>query len=156
MPIFELVHLWTISGTGSHVACISDSCHFSIFDMSGMAMTGRFLAIRFRAPKTEKLAMAKTAIEVRSDRHSGAAILLWEREGKALGVPKPSNERRRSASLSRNAAQATAPLHGATQTDGVRALLCVSAHPARREARAPAGQLKEAAPSRSAAGKSAT
>ena len=50
----------------------------------------------------------------------------------------------------------TAPLHGATPPDGVRAQLCASAHPARREARVPAGQNKNAAPSRSAAGKSAT
>src|SRR3546814_10457275 len=57
----------------------------------------------------------------RSDRHTGAAILLWEREGKALGVPAQTNERRRSASPSRNAAQATAPLHGATPTGDVTA-----------------------------------
>ncbi len=31
----------------------------------------------------------------RSARHSGAAILLWEREGKALGVPTQSGEQRR-------------------------------------------------------------
>ena len=33
----------------------------------------------------------------RSDRHSGAAILLWEREGKALGVPAQSGRRSRQA-----------------------------------------------------------
>lgn len=110
----------------------------------------------------------------RSDRHSGAAILLWEREGKALGVPAQSKERRRSASLSRSAAQATAPLPGATQTGDVtasraktrmlrhrrsaasRSESAAGARPARREASAPAGQPKDSAPSRSEAGKSAT
>jgi hypothetical protein len=99
--------------------------------------------------------------------------LLCHREGKALGVPAQSNERRRSASFSRSAAQATAPLHGATPTGDVAASRaptrplrhrrsadsrseCASgARTARREARAPAGQLKDSAPSRSAAGKSA-
>ena len=74
---------------------------------------------------------------------------------KALGVPTQSMERSRSGSLSRNAAQATAPLHGAAPTDGARAQLCASAHPARREARAPAGPPKNTAPSKSAAEKSA-
>ena len=104
----------------------------------------------------------------------GGAILLWEREGKALGVPTPSNERRRSASLSRSAAQVTAPLHGATPTGDVaasraptrpvrhrrssasRSECAAGVRTARREARAPAGQRKVSAPSRSAAGKSAT
>ena len=54
-------------------------------------------------------------------RHSGVTIQLGEREGKALGVPAQSEERRRSASLSRSAAQATAPLHGATPTGDVTA-----------------------------------
>ena len=35
----------------------------------------------------------------RSDRHSGAAILLWEREGKALGVPTQSGTLSRQAPL---------------------------------------------------------
>lgn len=79
-----------------------------------------------------------------------------------------------AGSLTRKAAQTTVPLHGATPTDALRrqASLCRSlraaqprqrdavqtdrGRPARREARAPAGQLKNAAPSRSAAGKSAT
>ena len=43
-------------------------------------------------------------LKERSDRHTGAAILLWEREGKALGVPAQPMKWRRSASLSRNAA----------------------------------------------------
>ncbi len=50
----------------------------------------------------------------------------------------------------------TAPLHGAPPPDGVRAQLCASALPARREASVPAGQSKNTAHSRSAAGKSAT
>ena len=107
-------------------------------------------------------------------RHSGVTIQLGEREGKALGVPAQSEERRRSASLSRSAAQATAPLHGATPTGDVaasraktrplrhrrsaasRSERAAGARTARREARAPAGQPKDSAPSRSAAGKSAT
>ena len=40
----------------------------------------------------------------------------------------------------------TAPLHGATPTDGVRGQSSASAHPARREARVPAGQHENAAP----------
>jgi hypothetical protein len=40
-----------------------------------------------------------------------------------------------------------APLHGATLTDGVRGQLSASAHPARRAARVPAGQPKNASPS---------
>ena len=101
----------------------------------------------------------------RSDRHTGAAILLWEREGKALGVPTQSGERRRSASLSRAAAQRRRPRTGRrrrTPCGGkqVPAGRCASAQPrqrgaaqtdrgrlARREARAPAGQHKDAAPS---------
>ena len=84
------------------------------------------------------------------------------------------SERRRSASLSRNAAQATAPLHGATPAGDVTASRAKTrplrhrrsaanrgerasvARTARREARAPAGQIKNTAPSRSAAAKSAT
>ena len=86
----------------------------------------------------------------------------------------PIRKRGRSGSLSRDAAQATAPLHGATPTGGVtasraktrplrhrrsaasRSECAAGARTARREARAPAGQPKDSAPSRSAAGKSAT
>ncbi len=51
----------------------------------------------------------------------------------------------------------TAPLHGATQTDALRAGLWASGRPARREARVPAGQRKNAAPSGAqSAGQSAT
>ena len=88
-------------------------------------------------------------------RHTGAAILLWEREGKALGVPGQSGTEL-SGSLSREAGQHRHPCTARSQPDGVRAQLCVSAHPAMREARVPAGQHKDTAPSRSAAGKSAT
>jgi hypothetical protein len=45
----------------------------------------------------------------RSDRHTGAAILLWEREGKALGVPTQSNGTEAAASPSRSAAQERRP-----------------------------------------------
>ena len=55
----------------------------------------------------------------------------------------PIRKRSRSGSHNRNAAQATAPLHGATPTNGVRAQLCASAHRARRDARAPAGQVQK-------------
>ena len=49
----------------------------------------------------------------RSDRHSGAAILLWEREGKALGVPTSSGNG--AARFPRpHRGTKTAPLHGAT------------------------------------------
>ena len=88
-------------------------------------------------------------------RHSGAAILLWEREGKALGVPG-SPETEPSGSPNREAEQHRHPCTARSQPDGVRAQLCVSAHQAMREARVPAGQHKGAAPSRSEAGKSAT
>jgi hypothetical protein len=86
----------------------------------------------------------------------------------------PIRKRGRSGSLSRNAAPTTAPSYGATQTGGVAASevgtrrlsqrvsaaspreSATVARPARREARVPAGQPKGSAPSRSAAGKSAT
>ena len=43
-------------------------------------------------------------------------------------------------------ARITAPLHGATPPGGLRARQCASARRARREARVPAGQFKNAAP----------
>lgn len=72
---------------------------------------------------------------------------------KHAGAPAPSAISRRSSSEFRRAAaeQETAPLHGATPTDGVRAHLCASAHPARREARVPAGQHKTPHPQERAA-----
>lgn len=67
------------------------------------------------------------------------------RQTEAVSLPQPPRGTR------------TAPLHGATPPDGVRAGLCASAHPVRREARVPAGQHKEAAPSGAqSAGKSAS
>jgi hypothetical protein len=59
-------------------------------------------------------------------RHTGATILLWETRGQSPWRSRATRKRRRSASPSRNAAQATAPLHGAT--------------PAGRPARGPVGQ----------------
>jgi hypothetical protein len=53
----------------------------------------------------------------------------------------PIRKRGRSGSPQPQRGNITAPLHGATQADGVRAQLCASADPARREARAPAGQF---------------
>ena len=94
--------------------------------------------------------------------------------GKTPGMSPPANKRRRSTSLSRSAAQATAPLRGATQASEVaasraktrllrhqrstdsRSESAAAARWTRREARAPAGQPKDTAPSRSEAGKSAT
>jgi hypothetical protein len=77
------------------------------------------------------------------------ARLHWLEKGTyELGVPTPSNERRRSASISRNAAQATAPVFARRQPNGLRAGLWASGRPARRETRAPAGQYKKPAPSR--------
>ena len=82
----------------------------------------------------------------RSDRHTGAAILLWEREGKALGVPTQSGKRSRQAPprtnngtvrfLKPQRGTTTAPLHGATPTVGLRR----QASPCRslRESAAPA------------------
>ena len=69
----------------------------------------------------------------------GAAILLWEREGKALGVPA-KQERSRQAPSAASRHQHRHPCTARSQPDGVRAQLCVSAHPAMREARVPAGQ----------------
>ena len=65
--------------------------------------------------------------------------LFWfrEREGKALGVlhrDYPAIQPK------------TAPLHGVTPPDGLRADLWASGRPARKEARVRAGQLKNAAP----------
>ena len=88
--------------------------------------------------------------------HGGRLFCFGKREGEALGVPNNKRNRAGQAPISRDAATITAPLHGATQRGGVRAQPCASAHRARREARMPAGQLKDSAPSRSAAGKSAT
>lgn len=94
--------------------------------------------------------------------------------GQSPWCSRTINERRRSASPSRTAAQATAPLHGATPAGGVaasraptrplrhrrsaasRSESAAGARATRREARVSAGQLKDAAPSRSAAGESAT
>ena len=85
----------------------------------------------------------------------GQLFCFGKREGKALGVP--ASQRTEAISLPPpQRGTTTAPLRGATPPDGVRAQLCASAHRARREARVPAGQLKNAAPSRSAVGKSAT
>ena len=81
-----------------------------------------------------------------SARHSGTALLLWETRGQSPWRSHQSEKRRRQPP-SAAARQKTAPLHGAKQPDGVRAQLCASAHPARREARVPAGQLKNTAPS---------
>ncbi len=111
----------------------------------------------------------------RSDRHTGAAILLWEREGKALGVPTQSDETEAAASLSRNAAKERRPRNGATRpaawrraeratrplrqrrSAADRSERETAARPARREARAPAGQPENAAPLRApSAGKSAS
>jgi hypothetical protein len=94
----------------------------------------------------------------------GGAILLWEREGKALGVPTQSKERRRqpspAATRHRNDALArrdadgrrdckpkrtTRPLR-AKRSAASRSERASVARPARREARAPAGQHKNAAP----------
>ena len=87
--------------------------------------------------------------------HGGNYSALGNERAKPLAFP-PIRKRSRSGSHNRNAAQATAPLHGATPTNGVRAQLCASAHRARRDASVPAGQSKNAPPSRSVAGKSAT
>ena len=100
----------------------------------------------------------------RSVRHTGAAILLWEREGKALGVPTQSgNGASRLPSPQRGTRMV--PSHGAMQTDALRrqarhartlwrSRSSASGRPRRptarvrqeREARAPAGQRKDAAP----------
>ena len=105
--------------------------------------------------------------------HGGGYSALGTR-GQSPWRSHTINERRRSASLSRSAAQATAPLRGATPTGDVTASraptrplrhrrsaasqseCAAGARTARREARAPAGQPEDSAPSRSAAGKSAT
>jgi hypothetical protein len=46
-------------------------------------------------------------------RHTGVTIGVWEREGKALGVPQEGSPQRST--------EETAPLHGARQTDALRA-----------------------------------
>ena len=120
--------------------------------------------------KAESLPWSGPAGEAR---HTGATILLRETRGQSPWRSRLSNERRRSASLSRSAAQATAPLHGVTPTGDVTASraktrplrhrrsaasqseCAAGARTARREAGVPAGQPKDSAPSRSVAGKSA-
>ncbi len=110
----------------------------------------------------------------RSGRHSGAAILLWEREGKALGVPGQSNDGAGRLPRSPRTKPAGFPSPRAPQPRPPRparrrrppgggqhapAGRCAPAQPrqrdavqtdrgrpARREARAPAGQLKDTAP----------
>ena len=79
-------------------------------------------------------------------RHTGVTIQLWEREGKALGVPgSPKTEP--SGFPNREAEQHRHPCTSRSQPDGVRAQLCASAHPAMSEARVPAGQDRNADPS---------
>jgi hypothetical protein len=56
----------------------------------------------------------------RSDRHTGAAILLWGREGKALGVPRRSATEA-TASLSRASGTKTAPSQRRDAAGGVAA-----------------------------------
>jgi DNA-binding transcriptional MerR regulator len=65
---------------------------------------------------------------------------------KALGVPTRSIERRRLASPRRHAEKRLHPCTKRRQPDALRPGLWASGHPARRVARAPAGQLKNAAP----------
>ena len=95
--------------------------------------------------------------------HGGGYSALGTR-GQSPWCSRLSNELRRSASLSRNAAQSTAPLHSATPTGDVtasraktrllrhrrsaasRSERAVGARTARREARAPSGQHENAAP----------
>ena len=77
----------------------------------------------------------------------GRLFRFGKREGKALGVPanqtNGADQAPAAATRHNNGTLATAR----SQPDGVRAQLCASAHPAMREARAPAGQHKNAAPS---------
>ena len=98
-------------------------------------------------------------------RHTGVSIPVWEREGEALGVHAQTSEQRRSGAH-RDVQRITN--HGALATARRRRVMCrqaecttrppaqsaappskraPGAHPARREASAPAGQLKNAAPS---------
>ena len=100
-------------------------------------------------------------------RHTGRLFCFGKREGKALGVPAYQTNRAVRLPI-RNAAHAKAHLHGATQTGGVAASEAGTrllsrrdsaashrerapvARPARTEARVPAGQPEDSAPSRSA------
>ena len=113
--------------------------------------------------KAESLPWSGPAGEAR---HTGATILLWEKRGQSPWRSNLSNKRsrsgsgafrkrRRSASLSRHAAKQRHPCTERRQPDALRPDLWASGRPPRREARAPAGQLKNTAPSRSEAGKSA-
>jgi hypothetical protein len=89
-------------------------------------------------------------------RHTGATISASGTKGRSPWQFPLEPGRRRSASLSRNAAQERHPCSGATPPGALRAGLWASGRPASREARVPAGQSENAAPSRSEAGKSAT
>jgi hypothetical protein len=107
-------------------------------------------------------------------RHTGAAIQLWEPRGQSPWRSRYSGKRGRSGSQRRHAAKHRHPCTVRRQPDALMAnasghrccAICAapscsrkretSGRPARIEARAPEGQLKIAAPSGSAAGKSAT
>ena len=122
--------------------------------------------------KAESLPWSGPAGEAR---HTGATILLGETRGQSPWRSRQSGNGGDQPPPPQ-CGKETAPLHGATQPSGVAGseagtrLLsrrgsaaspresATVARPARREARVPAGQLKNAAPSRSAlsAGKSAT
>ena len=69
-------------------------------------------------------------------RHSGAAILLWEREGKALGVPTQSGKRSRQALGSKG----TEPIGSRLHKNGTRRFPQQKRHPCTaRRRRTPCG-----------------
>jgi hypothetical protein len=89
-------------------------------------------------------------------RHTGATIPLWERKGKARGCSRLDKDGGDQPPSAATRHRQRHPCSGATPPDALRAGLWASGRPASREARVPAGQSENAAPSRSEAGKSAT
>jgi hypothetical protein len=79
-------------------------------------------------------------------RHTGATILLWEMRGQS---PWRSHQSGNGASQAPNAAtrhKQRLPSTARRQPDALRAGMWASGRPASREARVPAGQLKNAPP----------
>ncbi len=87
--------------------------------------------------------------------HGGDYSALGNERARPLAFPR-GQERKRSASLSCHAAQKTAPLHGATPTDALRADLRAQRASGKERGESASGLAQKRRTLRSAAGQSAT